>query len=267
MKQAVWDWRAAGNFAGGGTGSGLAICAALATLFGPSPASQFASLIAAALVLGGLALVASELGRPLRSLRVFWHPSSSWMTREAFAAAALVATLLATALFAKPTLIWVAAVFAAVLLYAQAKMPAEAQGIPDWREPRIVPLFIVTGLAEGSGIYLLLASLVNSNDMSLYALLLIVLRAVASASYVLRVNDASGQIRAAMSSVEFSFLGIGTVLPAILLAATPFLWVGVAQMMEALAGILTVTSGWELKYVIVTRAGFRQTFSLPHLRT
>ena len=265
MKQTVWDWRAAANFAGGGTGSGLAICAALATLFSPSPASQTALLLSAAFVIIGLALVGSELGRPLRGLRVFWHPKSSWMTRESFAAVALICALLGAAFSGRRELLWLAAVLAGLLLYAQARMPAAARGIPAWREPRIVPLFILTGLAEGGGVYLLLAALANANDMALYVFLLIVLRAVASASYVLHVDDASGRIRAVMSSLEFPFLGLGTVAPALLLASTPFVWPAVAQMMEALAGILTLTSGWELKFAIVTRAGFRQTFTAPHL--
>src|SRR5271165_3626864 len=97
MRQTAWDWRAAGNFAGGGTGAGLAICTAAAAAFGQSPPSQFASLLAALFVAVGLALVTLEVGRPLRFFRVFFHPQSSWMTREALIAPLLIGALLAAA--------------------------------------------------------------------------------------------------------------------------------------------------------------------------
>ncbi len=42
-------------------------------------------------------------------------------------------------------------VLALVFVYCQGRMLQAARGIPAWREPLLVPLIVVTGLAEGAG--------------------------------------------------------------------------------------------------------------------
>jgi hypothetical protein len=42
-------------------------------------------------------------------------------------------------------------------VYCQARILQAATGIPAWREPLIVPLIVATGLAEGAGLWMLLA--------------------------------------------------------------------------------------------------------------
>lgn len=264
MKQTVWDWRAAGNFAAGGTGSGLALCAALASLLEPARASQLAALLAALFILAGLALVGGELGRPLRFFRVFAHPKTSWMTRESLIAPVLVVVLLAAAWSGRRELLWLAGLLAAAMLYAQAQMVAAARGIPAWREPRIVPLLVATGLAEGGGMYLILSTLSGrSMAIAVYVLFLILLRCSAWANYTAHVKNLAGPIRAVLMGSEFPLLAVGTVLPIVLLASALMLPAAIAQPLAALAGIVTLASGWELKYAIVTRAGFTQGFALP----
>ncbi|MGB3429111.1 MAG: hypothetical protein WBA53_13160, partial [Burkholderiaceae bacterium] len=85
-QQTSWDWRAAGNFIGGGAGTGLVMFTAVSGVQGT---------VAAVLLLAGLALVGlgltcvwAELGRPLRALHVFFNPRTSWMMRESIAATA-----------------------------------------------------------------------------------------------------------------------------------------------------------------------------------
>lgn len=90
--QSSWDARAAGNFMAGGAGSGLIVAAAL----GGGPAWLF--LAGAAIVGIGLLCVWAEIGRPWRALNVFFHPRTSWMTREAIVAPALMLLALAAAL-------------------------------------------------------------------------------------------------------------------------------------------------------------------------
>ncbi len=86
--QSQWDWRATGNFIGGGTGTGLYVFAALDNLAGnPQP---WLSLLALALVASGLGLVLLEIGRPWRFINVIFHPQTSWMTREAVVAVPLI---------------------------------------------------------------------------------------------------------------------------------------------------------------------------------
>ena len=45
---------------------------------------------------------------------------------------------------------WLAAALALAFIYCQARMLQAAKGIPAWREPLLVPLMVVTGLAEGA---------------------------------------------------------------------------------------------------------------------
>lgn len=78
--QRAWDIRAACNFIGGGTGTGLILLALAAALGG---ADWLPALLLGLLFVGfGLTMVLFEIGRPWRALNVFLHPQTSWMTRE-----------------------------------------------------------------------------------------------------------------------------------------------------------------------------------------
>ena len=80
--QRSWDSRAACNFIGGGSGTGCSAAAFVAAGW-----SYFiAGTLAIALIGFGLSMVWLEIGRPLRALNVFFHPQTSWMSREAILA-------------------------------------------------------------------------------------------------------------------------------------------------------------------------------------
>ena len=81
-QQKNWDWRAAGNFIGGGAGSGLIVFTALSGAQGLALTAAHAGGLA--LIGCGLLCVWLEIGRPLRALHVFFNPRTSWMTREAY---------------------------------------------------------------------------------------------------------------------------------------------------------------------------------------
>ncbi len=147
--QKHWDIRAALNFMLGGAGAGLMVWAALAQTRSPYPV-----LLSLMLVGGGLFSVWLEIGRRLRALHVFFNPFTSWMTRESFAALLLFAFGLAS--LVKPAFLPAAAVAAAAFLYCQARILRAAKGIPAWRTPWVVPLIVVSGLAEGAALLLVL---------------------------------------------------------------------------------------------------------------
>src|SRR5215831_14013333 len=84
--QPHWDWKAAANFLCGGAGAGLFAFAATASL-GGAPAWPV-GLFALSLIGTGLALLMFKIGRPLRFIYVLLQPRRSWMTREAWVAAA-----------------------------------------------------------------------------------------------------------------------------------------------------------------------------------
>ena len=144
-QQTSWDWRAAGNFIGGGAGSGLIVFSVLSGAQGtPLAALLLAGL---ALVSAGLVCVWLEIGRPLRALHVFINPRSSWMSREALVAPLLFALALG-AIMGLRSFAPLAALAAIGFVYCQGRLLQAAKGIPAWREPMLAALIVVTGLAS-----------------------------------------------------------------------------------------------------------------------
>ena len=165
--QRSWDSRAACNFIGGGSGAGLLVVAAASLLAGRPYLP--AGILAIALIGFGLSMVWLEIGRPLRALNVFFHPQTSWMTREAllalpvlgFAALAVLLDQRSAPLpFPARVPIAISASLAALLglafLYCQARILRASVGIPAWREPALQWVIIVAGIAEGLGLLLVL---------------------------------------------------------------------------------------------------------------
>jgi phenylacetyl-CoA:acceptor oxidoreductase subunit 2 len=263
--QTNWDWRAALNFIGGGTGTGLLIAAA----FAGGAAYPGLALGALACVAFGLFWVWMEIGKPWRAINVVFHPQTSWMTRESLVAGPLFVCALAAAWTRATWLMAVTAILAALFLYCQARILKASKGIPAWREPAIVPLVIATGLAEGTG--LAIAALVATGNVGsrwLIAALVVVLivrdlmwrqyrRALAGRGAPKGALDVLGGI-----DLPFSLVGNwGPVV--LLLAGIPEY--GAANALALLAGIAAMAAGWYLKFTIVARAAFNQGFALPAL--
>ncbi len=265
--QRNWDARAAANFIGGGSGSALLIAAAALHEAGV-PYRPFAAG-ALALIALGLACVWLEIGRPWRALNVFFHPQTSWMTREAIVAVPLFASGAAALWLGGGAFAWLAAALAAAFLYCQARILAASKGIPAWRDPRIVPLIAITGLAEGAGLALLgLSALGNPPPLRWLALAvaaLLAARAVAWRAYrrglaaprqALAALDAAGPVFDRLSNWVGAPLAVAaTLVPSELLAG----WLAL------IAAAFAVGGGWGFKYVLVTRAAFNQGFAIPTL--
>jgi phenylacetyl-CoA:acceptor oxidoreductase subunit 1 len=269
VHQQHWDWKAAGNFMCGGSGSSLFIFAALAALQG-LPA-RWLGFPALALVAAGLFLVLLKIGRPWRALNVLRQPQRSWMAREAWIAAVFFPAGLLGLWFDNMPLIGLAAVTAFLFLYAQAMILKEAKGIPAWREPLIVPLIVITGLAEGGGLLLaalpLFAALKPMSEaVALAVVLLAVARALAWRAYLaaLQTTGAPARTLDCLASLRPWLLVLGLVLPVIFVAAG-FVLGGLAPILFALGGLSTFAAGWLLKHRLVTRAAFNQGFALKQV--
>ncbi|GAB4172095.1 MAG: hypothetical protein Fur0039_12720 [Rhodocyclaceae bacterium] len=262
--QTNWDWRAAGNFIGGGSGTGLLLFAALA----PSAAYRIEVLAALVFIAAGLTCVWIEIGKPLRAINVFRHPQTSWMTREGLVALPLFASGLAALVFGGwSAAAWVSAALAMVFVGCQARILLASKGIPAWREPRLGALILATSLAEGCGWAVLLAAVSGEPAPARLAGLLIGLmglRAWAWRSYLggLRARGAPAKALAVLERAERSFLLAGNALPAFLAAAGLVLG---STVLAAVAGLLAAAAGGWIKYVIVARAAFNQGFALPML--
>lgn len=263
--QTNWDWRAALNFICGGTGTGLLVAAAL---FGGG-AYPWLALAALAFVGFGLFWVWMEIGKPWRAINVFFHPHTSWMTRESIVAGPLFLAGLAAAWTGAAWLVAAAALLAAAFLFCQGRILLASKGIPAWRESAIVPLIVVTGLAEGMG--LATAALAATGGLAGRApivalLVLLVLRELAWRRYraALAVRGAPKAALSVLARASVPCTAGGNWVPALLLlAALP--GHGAAAALVLVAGVAAAAFGWYGKFTIVARAAFNQGFALPVL--
>ncbi len=265
--QQHWDARAAGNFMGGGAGAGLFVFAALSAIFAGTALLPL-TVGAIGLVGAGLFLVWLEIGRPWRFLNVFRHAQTSWMTREAmmampFLGLAAVAGILDAAWLAVP-----ATAFALAFLYCQGKILEASKGIPVWREPRIVPLIVTSGLAEGAGLYLLAAMVfaelqVFSGTVSVVLLALIAGRYLAWRDYRRRLAETGAPSKSleVFDRMAPHFTILGHVIPIILVAIGLIMLEG-PPIAPAIAGALALASGWWFKFDLITRAAYNQGFAI-----
>ncbi len=266
--QTSWDHRAAGNFIGGGTGSGLAMVAAASALWSGEP-QRLAFAAAAFAITLGLGLVWLEIGRPWRFLHVFFHPRTSWMTREALLAPLLLVALAAAAWTGNPASAALVAPLALAFVYCQARMLRAALGVPAWREPAIVPLIVAAGLAEGAGAALALGVLTPAAGgpvILFLAPLAIIAQGIAWAAYrrdLARRGAPTGAL-AALAAINAPVLIFGMIAPLGLLIAA-LSYADLAGPLALAAGLLALGAGWLIKDVIVTRAAFNQGFALQHL--
>ena len=263
--QTNWDWRAALNFIGGGTGTGLLIAATFAS----GPPYRVLAIVALACVAFGLFWVWMEIGKPWRAINVVFHPQTSWMTRESLVAGPLFVVAVAAAWTGKLWLVTGAALLAALFLYCQARILKASKGIPAWREPAIVPLVIATGLAEGAGLALVVLAVTGNAAARWLAAGLVVVLIVRDLLWrqYRRALARSGAPKGALevlAGIDLPFSVAGNWGPAVvLLAAIPEY--GAAHALAVIAGLAALGAGWFLKFTIVARAAFNQGFALPAL--
>jgi phenylacetyl-CoA:acceptor oxidoreductase subunit 2 len=266
-QQRSWDWRATGNFIGGGAGSGLIVFAAVAKAGGPA----LTGLMLAGLALVGLGLLCVwlELGRPLRALNVFRNPRTSWMGREAWTSTLLFpAGLLAAG--GVPGFAWIAAALALVFVYCQGRMLQASKGIPAWREPLVAPYFVVTALAEGGGWFFVTGKLHGSGTQELLVGfgVIVLARILVWLTYRRRLAGQTARGAAIALDGAGRVLQIaGTIVPLVVVVAIA---VGAVTgtlivTLSALAGLAAALAGAWAKYTLIGRAAYNQGFALAHL--
>ncbi len=266
--QRNWDWRAAANFIFGGTGAGLFAAGVIAALF--TPVSWLASFIALALVGAGLFCVWLEIGRPWRFLNVFRNPTTSWMSREAMVAMPFFA-FGALYLFSPPSILLpvvglIAALFGVAFLYCQARIVAATKGIPAWRQQGIVPLMLTTGLTEGVGLLAVIAVLTGpvgpTMPLALVLLALLGARALAWRRYRAALG-ATGAPTATFAVLDDPWRGLSMpVQAAVVLLALIGLF---SPPVLVLAGLGALASGWDFKFLLITRAAFNQGYAIDRM--
>ncbi len=274
--QRFWDTRAACKCIGGGTGAGLRVFAAVGATVG---VPYFVpGLVGLAFVGLGLVMVWFEIGKPWRAMNVFFRPQTSWMSRESLAAVLLFLIGVVALASAWPgvRLPWaMSSPVAPALLTAlaglgflscQLGMVYAVRGIPAWRERMVMPLLGLSGLAEGSGLYLIFTVLLGrlSPSMLIIALGLIIARALAWQFYLMALDRSHvPQLTVvAFERIRKVFLLMGHVMPAVLIALA-LLWPEQAAPLVVLAGTGVTVAGWLFKHVLITRAACTRGVSLP----
>jgi Fe-S-cluster-containing dehydrogenase component/DMSO reductase anchor subunit len=248
VHQQHWDWKAAANFLCGGAGSVLLIASVIA-------AARIPAALALILMAIGLFVLLFKIGRPLRFIHVLRQPKRSWMSREAWIAGFMFPLGATFVLTGSPTAGAIAAVLAAGFVGAQAMILKASKGIPAWRTPHIVPLILGTAIAEGVGLFCIW----NTQAMLLAAAL--ILRAVLWRNYARHLEGEGAPTRTlqALRKLDPSLIWAGTALPLALLTLAALL---AQPLVVAAAGLVAVLSGWLLKFVVITRAGYQQGFAL-----
>ena len=265
--QTQWDWRAAGNFMFGGSGGALILMAAIAAWPGtPNLVIGMAALVFVGL---GLFLVWLEIGRPWRFLHVFFHPQTSWMTREASVSVLLFAATFTGVLMQAPSLLAAAGLLGFLFLYCQGRILKASKGIPAWREPAVVPLIITTGLAEGAAILSILLIVSNAAQVWLLYLLMGLLgcRLVSWRHYRQRMaaNNAPPAALKILDGIDRPQVILGNALPLLLLATT-IVQPALSAPLALLACILATAGGWLMKFTIIAKAAQVQGYALGKLQ-
>jgi len=262
--QSFWDARAACNFIGGGTGTGVIIVAALFAALGQPV--RVLPVIGLASVSFGLFMVFLEIGRPWRSMNLFLNPHTSWMTREGIVAMPLyftggLAVLLHDTVPGNTAAV-AAGVFAVCYLYCQMRMLHACKGIPSWCEPAIKPYMMVTGVVEGLGLALCVPAVSGSKEALLALAILLLLRASLWFGYVsgLQRSKVPEESRTVINQLHWRYILLGHLAPVLLLWLAQLLSSAIPAI---LAGLLAAGGGWYVKLIIVTRAAQTRGFSIP----
>jgi phenylacetyl-CoA:acceptor oxidoreductase subunit 2 len=274
--QRFWDLRAACNFIGGGTGSGLLVWTAAGFYTTGSP--YFAAALTGLLfVAAGLFMVWLEIGKPWRAFNLFFRPQTSWMTREGIVAIPLFIAGGISILFDADVYLgldlpsplipaMVAASLSLAFLYCQTRIIHAAKGLPAWHASGVVPLLGLSGLTEGVGVYLMVMAFQGTVYLfaQIAAMVLVIARVLAWYRYLsgLQRSAAPESTIIALTGSSAGFVTIGHALPMIFLALGIFV-PGMASLLAVLAGITTTLGGWYLKVRLITKAAYIPKFTIP----
>ena len=163
-----------------------------------------------------------------------------------------------------------AAVLALLFLFCQGMILEQSKGIPAWRNPRVIPFILATGLAEGCGLFLLLALLLPAlaaaaKPMAIALVVLAAARLWAWWRYLgaLESEGAPTRTLEIFTACRVWFFAAGHVLPLALLVLGLIL-PAAGAVLFALAGLCVFATGWAIKFILITRAAYNQGFALPH---
>ncbi len=260
--QKFWDIRAACNFIGGGTGSGLLFIASVLIFMG----KMYPAVIVTGMVFVsfGLIMVFWEIGKPWRSINVFFHPQTSWMTREGILVIPMFLSAGLLLFNFSVSIGYIAAAFmgisALAFIYCQVRILHAARGIPSWCSPALKPYMFTTSLVEAMAVVVCIGPGIEKGLWGTLIVLLL-LRVVFWKIYTNRLYkdgapDASCRVLDSMqTTILISHITALALLMAALLRDIP--------QLSIFAGIILAIIGWYIKVVLITKAAQTRGFAIP----
>ena len=261
--QKFWDIRAAGNFIGGGTGSGLLMIAGLFILLGKTNIESI--IVGAVFVSLGLFMVFLEIGRPWRSINMFFHPQTSWMTREGIIVMPLLLSAGLSIFYADQSISKTIAsfmmLFAVVFLYCQVRILHAAKGIPAWRHPCLRPYIFISGITEALGVAECLPDLVAEQGLWITLGIALIVRMAFWKNYTNNLErDGAPEESCAVFKNIYSRVLLAHLSAVVLLTVA---WFAQMPIYSMVAGLIATATGWTIKAIIVTKAGQTRGFAIP----
>lgn len=265
--QKIWRLPAVTNFTLGSMGAAYFIWTWLdgVLAFGADAPERvgYAGAVAAFLIFAGFFALLFEAGNPVKSYLTLLNIRHSWMSRELWLAL-VFAILTGIGLFYPSFVVfWVSAVVAVLFIVSQAYIVFRSRAVLAWNTMSIVPLFTLTGLSSGFGLYLALG--LRSETASLLLLLggaTWTLCLAALLCYLFGFNNQDADFRSATRALRapkalWVGAGVGLVAPLAILAVVTLGLVGsYSGHALALAGAGAVLGAWQRNYGIVMKAGY-----------
>ncbi len=261
--QKFWDIRAACNFIGGGTGSGLLLIAAIFLILGQPVLAPI--VVGVVFISFGLFMVFLEIGKPWRSINMFFHPQTSWMTREGIVVGPLFLCAALIFFYTSEPFSEIAAYFmgicAVTFLYCQLRILHAAKGIPSWCTPALKPYIFTTGLTEALGIAVCIPGLMEEKSLWIALGLMLVVRKIVWQLYAKRLHKDKAP-KTSRKIIDGIYV---KVLTGHLLSITLLISANMtnALVLVVFAGLIAAGTGWYTKIIIITKAAQTRGFGIP----
>lgn len=293
QKQRVWKEPAVVNFSMGGIGTGFYLLALLVNLpangnwlqafLGGNADWFFIAFVAAVFKLLGVACagvgfvaLTFEAGQPQRGINLFRHLRRSWMSRETLAFFLFAAFAGLDWLYPFFILRALASFAAFFLMMAQGFIPYRARGVITWNTPSIIFYFLTCGFMTGAGLMLIVFNVMQFFAPTLYAFpfawLAIIAAVMNLALWFVYLQTPDATFQKAVHALKtapamWQIVGVGHVLPVLLLILASTLFISARLPLEIIAGALLIFGGVRQKYGIVLEAGYLRAITLSSAKS
>jgi protein NrfD len=271
-RQDSWGWKIAADVFLGGAGAGLFVASFALGIVGVSSPGflRYGLLLGPILLLAGLVILFTELGRPTRMTRILANLRSSWMSVGGLIQVLFILCALGYSLPMFAPFSWlpwgtgglgalmgvIGLVTGVLVLLYHGFLFSSCKGIPLWNTPILQSLFLLIGCSTGLAVLFLIGygsgmeapALQTIANIALVFLVGqgVTLWAFLTAPSGKAYESSVAELRTPASLEITGFLGL--VVPAVLWAAIPatgFTALGI------LAGLLVLAGGFYLRHLVI----------------